>query len=319
MAHVKGRAGLGTVDQIVNYRLTGNTAADIQPKGSPFIGFVAGIAAGIVTFIVAIVVAIMFTDGDATGTPHALALIATLIAGVGVGTYAGTAPKLNPRNIRYYRTRDSAMRQFLAAKANSSNDLSATFAEREIPLVIGGFGEMRTEEKLARLPDTYTVFHDIACIKPDGRTSANIDHLVIGPSSAIAIDTKIWGTPLQPASHGASHTYLPYGSPYWKAIGTCLYELTFLPKEPTCLIIAVGGKAGKALASTGVLRITDYIPQFDSDETTRPVPCPVPVIIVTQNDLTRVVQAHDNAARAHGATMPPFSVREIENSKKLSS
>ena len=196
--------------------------------------------------------------------------------------------------------------------------MSSIFNEREIPIALGGYGEMRTAEKLNALPDTYTIFHDVACMHPNGYVSANIDHLVIGPNSAIVIDTKVWGTPLQTESHVASRAYLPYTSPYWSAIETCLYEIKFLPRMPTFLIIAVGGKAGKALASTGPLRITDYVARPDSNNNYyyTLTSCTLPVVLVAQTNIVRAVTAHDNTACECGITAPPFSVNEIENEIK---
>lgn len=286
MAYVKGRAGLGAIEQIVNYRLTGDPTADVKPTSPPTIGAVAGSSVG-----------------------------------PGASMSMSNAPILDSYSAyynTYYNAYNTVAQQFFAAKTTPLSGLSNIFNEREIPIVLGGYGEMRTAEKLNVLPDTYTVFHDIACVHPSDYVSANIDHLVIGPNSATVIDTKVWGAPLQTESHVASRAYLPFASPYWSAIETCLYELTFLPRMPTFLIIAVGGKAGKALASTGLLRITDYIarPNSNNGFYYTLTPCPLPVIIVAQTDIVRTIIAHDDTARECGITTPPFSVDEIENKIK---
>lgn len=283
MAHVKGRAGLGAINQIVNYRLTGDPTTDVKPKSPPTIGAVAGSSAG-------------------PGTSMPMSNAPTFDS---YSAYYNT----------YHDTYNTAAQQFFAARTTPLSGLSNIFDEREIPIAFGGYGEIRTAEKLNALPDTYTVFHNLDCVHTNGYVSANIDHLVIGPNSAIVIDTKVWGTPLQTESHVASRAYLPYTSPYWSAIETCLYELTFLPRMSTFLIIAVGGKAGKALASIGPLRITDYItrPNSNNGFYYTFTPCPLPVIIVAQTDIVRAVTAHDNTALACGITQPPFSVSEIEN------
>jgi len=57
----------------------------------------------------------------------------------------------------------------------------------------GGDGEARTAEQLDRLPSGYHVLHDLHV---PGST-ANIDHLVIGPSGAWLIDTKAYTAPLR--------------------------------------------------------------------------------------------------------------------------
>jgi len=54
----------------------------------------------------------------------------------------------------------------------------------------GAHGERHTARLLDRLTgDGYVVFHDLAV---PGNTSANVDHLVIGPSGVFVIDSKQW-------------------------------------------------------------------------------------------------------------------------------
>jgi len=54
----------------------------------------------------------------------------------------------------------------------------------------GAHGERHTAHLLRRLHrDGYVVFHDLAV---PGNTSANVDHLVIGPSGVFVIDSKQW-------------------------------------------------------------------------------------------------------------------------------
>src|SRR5215211_5244002 len=54
----------------------------------------------------------------------------------------------------------------------------------------GAQGERRTARLLDRLTrDGFVVFHDLAV---PGNTSANVDHLVIGPSGVFVIDSKQW-------------------------------------------------------------------------------------------------------------------------------
>ncbi len=57
----------------------------------------------------------------------------------------------------------------------------------------GGDGEARTAEALARLPHGFHVLHDLHV--PGSK--ANIDHLVIGPTGAWLIDTKLYSSPLR--------------------------------------------------------------------------------------------------------------------------
>jgi hypothetical protein len=54
----------------------------------------------------------------------------------------------------------------------------------------GAHGERRTARLLDRLTrDGYVVFHDLAV---PGKTSANVDHLAIGPTGVFVIDSKQW-------------------------------------------------------------------------------------------------------------------------------
>jgi hypothetical protein len=70
----------------------------------------------------------------------------------------------------------------------------------------GATGERHTAHLLRRLTrDGFVVFHDLAV---PGNTSANIDHLVIGPSGVFVIDSKQWtGSVHQSADELAWHNH----------------------------------------------------------------------------------------------------------------
>jgi hypothetical protein len=72
----------------------------------------------------------------------------------------------------------------------------------------GAHGERRTARLLDRLTrDGYVVFHDLAV---PGNASANVDHLVIGPSGVFVIDSKQWtGSVHQGADGLAWHNHYP--------------------------------------------------------------------------------------------------------------
>jgi hypothetical protein len=64
----------------------------------------------------------------------------------------------------------------------------------------GAEGERRTARLLDRLTrDGYMVFHDLAV---PGTTSANVDHLVIGPSGVFVIDSKQWSGSVRQGADG---------------------------------------------------------------------------------------------------------------------
>jgi Nuclease-related domain len=70
----------------------------------------------------------------------------------------------------------------------------------------GAHGERHTARLLGRLHrDGFVVFHDLAV---PGNTSANLDHLVIGPSGVFVIDSKQWtGSVHQSADGLAWHNH----------------------------------------------------------------------------------------------------------------
>jgi Nuclease-related domain len=72
----------------------------------------------------------------------------------------------------------------------------------------GAQGERHTARLLDRLTrDGYVVFHDLAV---PGKTSANVDHLVIGPTGVFVIDSKQWtGSVHQGADGLVWHNHYP--------------------------------------------------------------------------------------------------------------
>ncbi len=72
----------------------------------------------------------------------------------------------------------------------------------------GAAGERHTARLLRRLHrDGFVVFHDLAV---PGNTSANVDHLVIGPTGVFVIDSKQWTGSVQQGGDGlAWHNHYP--------------------------------------------------------------------------------------------------------------
>jgi hypothetical protein len=72
----------------------------------------------------------------------------------------------------------------------------------------GAHGERRTARLLDRLTrEGFVVFHDLAV---PGQTSANVDHLVIGPSGVFVIDSKQWTGSVQQGADGLVwHNHYP--------------------------------------------------------------------------------------------------------------
>jgi hypothetical protein len=72
-------------------------------------------------------------------------------------------------------------------------------SEQVIAWQRGAAGERRTARVLERLTgDGYVVFHDLAV----PGSSANVDHLVIGPSGVFVIDSKQWSGSVRQGSDG---------------------------------------------------------------------------------------------------------------------
>src|SRR5688572_25639270 len=98
----------------------------------------------------------------------------------------------------------------------------------------GAHGERRTARLLERLTrDGYVVFHDLPV---PGNTSANVDHLVIGPTGVFIIDSKQWtGSVHQGADGLVWHNHYPLDRTLetvrWEAetlgrlLGTRIYPL----------------------------------------------------------------------------------------------
>jgi hypothetical protein len=64
----------------------------------------------------------------------------------------------------------------------------------------GAQGERHTARLLRRLTrDGFVVFHDLAV---PGNTSANVDHLVIGPTGVFVIDSKQWSGSVRQSADG---------------------------------------------------------------------------------------------------------------------
>jgi hypothetical protein len=72
----------------------------------------------------------------------------------------------------------------------------------------GAHGERHTARLLDRLTrDGYVVFHDLAV---PGNTSANVDHLAIGPTGVFVIDSKQWTGSIHQAADGLVwHNHYP--------------------------------------------------------------------------------------------------------------
>lgn len=112
------------------------------------------------------------------------------------------APKPTPRPAaptakQIAEARDKQVRDVKAVTRSSgyaglSGYFGKNFPHNISRLAVGAAAEERVGLLLEReLPDEFTVAHDLTVLK-NGRTSANIDHLVSGPTGVVVVDTKSW-------------------------------------------------------------------------------------------------------------------------------
>lgn len=165
---------------------------------------------------------------------------------------------------------DDVTREYeYVARGGDINNTS--FTPEQKAWVLGGLGEMRTAKSLAYTCSFTDVIHDVELLK-NGRTSANIDHLGVGPKGIVLIDTKVWREPVK-----QTRGLISRGSAHWDAVSTCIYEASFLPVAPQAIVFVVSGAGGRALRDRPV-RVTRYVDRYRGDVCR----CPVPVFFVPQ-------------------------------------
>lgn len=75
-----------------------------------------------------------------------------------------------------------------------------TPAARQVAIKQEGLAaELMSAQALSRLPRGYRVIHDLSL---PGARSANIDHLIVGPTGVIVVDTKAYGSSTHPVGVG---------------------------------------------------------------------------------------------------------------------
>lgn len=138
------------------------------------------------------------------------------------------------------------------AKVAESGDISSgDFSAQEMPMVLGGLGEIYVAGRLNEgVADDATVIHGLEIRKVTGKTSADIDHLVLDRRGAVMVDAKVWGKdPGITAAPDGSGAMLHQSSPYAHTISTCLYEASQLPVAPAAILLTI---AGSGLARSGI-------------------------------------------------------------------
>lgn len=146
-----------------------------------------------------------------------------------------------------------------------------------------------TTAKALRGIDGCFVVNDIAITKPDGRTTANIDHLACFPADGtyVMVDSKFWSTAPTFGTY-LGGTSVDAAGQHARAVATCVYEASFLPHPPTAIVFAVRGKAAQALREPVSV---DFYPTFDYEgnfvEMKR---SPYPVLFVDHRQVREAVE-----------------------------
>lgn len=184
---------------------------------------------------------------------------------------------------------DEEMRQLHEHMVSTGN--VPQWADRDtagFELFYGAACEITTARSLRQIPGA-TVSNDIILRNADGSVSANIDHLVYGPSM-VMVDAKWWSTAptFLPDSRGG--LIVPERSPHNRAVSTCVYESEFLPARPRAIVFCVRGRGSDQLGGPKVVSsYHKFVPYEDYSQGVEPVPCPV--IFTPHNQVRAVVEA----------------------------
>lgn len=147
------------------------------------------------------------------------------------------------------------------------------------------------------------VVNDIAIAKPDGRVTANIDHLACFPSdgTTVMVDSKFWSKPPTFTRRSGLTRVEPDGD-HARAVSTCIYEAMFLPTPPLAIVFAVRGKAAASLREPVSV---DFYPDFEYDGDYVMKAVPLPVIFVDHAKVGQVVSDIRQGRSVAGAIARP--------------
>lgn len=166
-----------------------------------------------------------------------------------------------------------------------------------------------TTAKALRAVGGCVVVNDIAIAKPDGRVTANIDHLACFPSegTTVMVDSKFWSEPPTFTSHHGIVRVDATG-PHARAVSTCVYEASFLPAPPLAIVFAVRGKAAASLREPVSV---DVYPDFDYDGNMTLKHVVVPVIFVDHTKIDQVVSDVRQGRSVAGAIARPTGRTDV--------
>lgn len=166
-----------------------------------------------------------------------------------------------------------------------------------------------TTAKTLRGIDGCVVVNDIAITKPDGRVTANIDHLAcfLSEGTTVMVDSKFWSKPPTFARRGVA-THVDANGDHARAVSTCIYEASFLPVPPLAIVFAVRGKAASSLREPVSV---DFYPDFDYDGNVEMKMVPFPVIFVDHTKVGQVVSDIRQGRSVAGAIARPTGRTDV--------
>lgn len=183
--------------------------------------------------------------------------------------------------------------------------------------IFGAACEVTTSRDVASM-NVGEVYNDIVLRNQDGSISANIDHLLVLGSSAIMLDSKWWSAAPEFTTDRRGRRVVSAYGPHARAVSTCVYEASFLPRTPRAIIFCVRGKAASELGRPQVVQAYNkFVPFEDTPQGVFATPCPV--IFVPSDQLQEVVSAvARGGAVVAGTHIPaahpaPFNPRELDS------
>ena len=181
--------------------------------------------------------------------------------------------------------------------------------------IFGAACEVTTSRDIASL-NQGEVYNDIVLRGRDGSVSANIDHLLVTGSTAIMLDSKWWSAAPDFTNDRRGRRIVSAYGPHARAVSTCVYEASFLPRTPRAIIFCVRGKAARELGRPQVVQsFNKFVPFEDKPQGVFATPCPV--IFTPHDQLKDVVNAvASGGGTVAGVPIPsgkpaPLSSREL--------
>ena len=314
---VYGKPGRGAVEKITQMRLNkrdellGSSIIDRATSAFNSGGKTYGERLGFLgsSIVVACSMGLMYAVSAQVAEPS-VHLIVTLLCGIvliwmlyGIETPLGRAIQRYPDRAEelYNAARHSrseikrSVRHGVSGVLNAGSQgrahlaVDKYFDKEERSWIIGAYGEIMT----ARLLDELSmidcdIIHDIELLGDDGEVKANIDHVVVTPDGYCVIDTKVWSDKVVISSDTDGRSFIAAGDAHSTAISTVLYEASFLPSVPRAIIFAVGGHAGKELATSddGFFVVDHYVDKFSGELQ----PASVDIYFVPQQECAQYVQ-----------------------------